>query len=807
MPGTNANTPTEKTMAKRRKTPAKRRSRPAPNLVIVESGTKAQTIKRYLGRDYDVLASVGHVRDLPKGNLGVDIENGFEPTYVVPRDKQKTVTQIRKAAAASDSVLLATDPDREGEAIAWHLMAAADLDEKKTSRVRFHEITQSAVKDALNAPAPVDDRLVEAQQARRVLDRLVGFKISPILRRRIPGGSSAGRVQSVALRIVVDRERQRREFVPEEWWTVDGQFGDPGTGVAAFSARLHRDGKELRLDADAAEALLDPLGQAEYQVADRRQNDRRLRPQAPFTTASLQRAASNRLGLSPSQTMRIAQRLYEGIRVPGRGQIGLITYMRTDSVSVSGHALDAVRGYVRTELGAEFLPERPNSYKTRTRNAQEAHEAIRPTEVALSAEILGEALDPDQRKLYDLIWRQFVASQMVPGTARRLALDVAAGPDSEDVFRVTASRVIEAGCLRVASYGPRISAEESARFDYLAGRSVGDPIELLEIESHKHASEPPPRYTEAGLIKVLEDEGIGRPSTYAAIIRTLKDRQYVSSQRRVLEPTQVGEFVTDAMAEFFADIVDVAFTARMETELDRVASGELGWIDATGEFWERLDKDLANARENLKKPVADEPLDEECPRCARQLVKRLGRNGIFVGCSGFPECRFTRDLQDSGNGEDSNTVGEPCPDCGSDLVYKQGRFGRFIGCESYPDCRYTRQITEPTGVQCPDCGEGQLVVKKTRRGRTFYGCERYPACEYSTWQDPRQQTDDSAPPKPAGKSAKGEAGGAVVGECPRCGKELGVKRGRYGEFVGCSGFPGCRFTGKIADYVAAESST
>ena len=793
-------------MAQRRKSPTKRRSRTAPNLVIVESGTKAQTIKRYLGRDFDVLASVGHVRDLPKGNLGVDIENDFAPTYVVPRDKQKTVTQIRKAAAASDSVLLATDPDREGEAIAWHLMAAADLDEKKTSRVRFHEITQSAVRDALNSPEPVDDRLVEAQQARRVLDRLVGFKISPILRRRIPGGSSAGRVQSVALRIVVDRERQRREFVPEEWWTVEGQFGDPGTGVAAFTARLHRDGKELKLDADAAQALVDPLGQAHYQVTDRRQNDRRLRPQAPFTTASLQRAASNRLRLSPSQTMRIAQRLYEGIRVPGRGQIGLITYMRTDSVSVSGQALDAVRGYVRTELGEELLPEKPNFYKTRTRNAQEAHEAIRPTEVALSPAVLGEALEPDQRKLYDLIWRQFVASQMVPGTERRLALDVASDPDSEHVFRVTASRVIDPGCLKVASYGPNISAEESARFDYLAGRAVGDPIELLQIESQQHASEPPPRYSEAGLIKVLEDEGIGRPSTYAAIIRTLKDRQYVTSQRRVLEPTQVGEFVTDAMAEFFADIVDVAFTARMETELDRVASGELGWVDATGEFWERLDRDLANARENLKKPVADEPLEEECPRCSRQLVKRLGRNGMFVGCSGFPECRFTRNLEeDSGNGEEPNTVGEPCPDCGSDLVYKQGRFGRFIGCESYPGCRYTRQITEPTGVQCPDCGDGQLVIKKTRRGRIFYGCERYPGCEYSTWQDPRKQPDKSSPPKPAKNPVRKKPGGVVVGECPDCGKDLSVRKGRYGDFVGCNGFPGCRFTGKIADYAPVES--
>ena len=792
-------------MAQRRKTATKRRARPAPNLVIVESGTKAQTIKRYLGRDYDVLASVGHVRDLPKRNLGVDIENRFEPTYVVPRDKQKTVTQIRKAAAASEAVLLATDPDREGEAIAWHLMAAADLDEKKTSRVRFHEITKAAVRDALESPQPVDDRLVEAQQARRVLDRLVGFKISPILRRRIPGGTSAGRVQSVALRIVVDRERERRAFVPVDWWTVDGQFGQPGAGRPEFTARLHRDGKELRLESAAAEELVDRLGQAGYQVADLRRNDRRQRPQAPFTTASLQRAASNRLGFSPSRTMRIAQRLYEGIRVPGRGQIGLITYMRTDSVSVAGQALDAVRGYVRNELGSSLVPEKPNFYRTRTRNAQEAHEAVRPTEVALSPEVLGEALDPDQRKLYGLIWRQFVASQMVPGTVRRITMEVAPATDPEYLFRVSAARVIEPGCLQVADYGPRIGAEEAARFDYLSERAVGDPIELLEIQTHKHTSEPPPRYTEAGLIKVLEDEGIGRPSTYAAIIRTLKDRNYVSSQRRVLEPTQVGEFVTDAMAEFFADIVDVAFTARMETELDRVASGELDWVDATDEFWQRLDRDLSNAIENLKKPVADEPLDEECPRCSRQLVKRLGRNGLFVGCSGFPECRFTRDLDGAGNGQEPEEVGEPCPECGADLVFKQGRFGRFIGCKSYPECRYTRQITEPTGVQCPDCGEGQLVVRKTRRGRIFYGCERYPDCEYSTWQDPRQKAAKPSPAKPAAKKKAGdEPAAASVGECPRCGKTLSVKRGRYGEFVGCSGYPGCRFTGKIADFVEAE---
>ena len=796
-------------MAQRRKTtkspPSK--SKAAPNLVIVESRTKAQTIKRYLGKDYQVLASVGHVRDLPKSNLGVDLENGFSPTYVVPRDKQKTVTQIRKAAAESQTVLLATDPDREGEAIAWHLMAAAKLDAAKTSRIQFHEITKSAVAEALAAPRAVDNDLVAAQQARRVLDRLVGFTISPILRRRIPGGRSAGRVQSVALRIVVDRELQRRAFIPVDWWTLSGSFGREDGENAEFEAALHAKGSELKLDSQAAaDATLADLSAAGYTVSDRKITDRQLRPQAPFTTASLQRAASNRLGFSPSQTMRIAQGLYEGIRVAGRGQIGLITYMRTDSVSVSGQALAAARNYIESEFGSENFPPKPNFYKTRTRNAQEAHEAIRPTEADLAPAMVADALNSDQLRLYDLIWRQFIASQMIPATSRRAVCDIAADSADGLFFRAGASRVVTQGHLRVASYGPRIDQSESDRFDCLMQLETGARLKLFAAEIAKHTSEPPSRYSEAGLIRVLEDEGIGRPSTYASIIRTLKDREYVTTERRTMIPTQTGEFVNTAMSEFFADIVDIAFTARMEAELDRVARGERGWVEATSEFWGRLDADLNNARENLKKPVADEPIDEECPKCSKGLVQRLGRNGMFIGCSAFPECRYTRNIEGAEEEESKpEELSEQCPDCESQLVYKQGRFGKFIGCSNYPECRYTRQILQPIGVDCPQCDDGELVVKKTRRGRTFYGCQRYPDCEYSTWQDPRRSPAEAADrPAKASTAENGQSEPAAkVGTCPQCGKDLNLKRGRYGEFVGCSGFPKCRFTGKPADFAAA----
>ncbi len=796
-------------MAQRRKTPKSPpgKSKAAPNLVIVESRTKAQTIKRYLGKDYQVLASVGHVRDLPKSNLGVDLENGFSPTYVVPRDKQKTVTQIRKAAAESQTVLLATDPDREGEAIAWHLMAAANLDADKTSRIRFHEITKSAVAEALAAPRAVDNDLVAAQQARRVLDRLVGFTISPILRRRIPGGRSAGRVQSVALRIVVDREIQRRAFIPVDWWTLSGSFGRKDGESAEFEAALYAKGSELKLDSQAAaDTTLADLSTTGYTVSDRKISDRQLRPLAPFTTASLQRAASNRLGLSPSQTMRIAQGLYEGVRVAGRGQIGLITYMRTDSVSVSGQALGAARNYIESEFGSEDLPAKPNFYKTRTRNAQEAHEAIRPTEANLAPTMVADALNSDQLRLYDLIWRQFIASQMIPATSRRAVCDIAADSASGLFFRVGASRVVTPGHLRVAGYGPRIDQAESDRFDCLTQLETGARLKLFAAEIAKHTSEPPSRYSEAGLIRVLEDEGIGRPSTYASIIRTLKDREYVTTERRTMIPTQTGEFVTTAMSEFFADIVDIAFTARMEAELDRVARGERGWVEATGEFWGRLDADLNNARENLKKPVADKPIDEECPKCSKGLVQRLGRNGMFIGCSGFPECRYTRNIEGAEE-EDSKPeeLNEKCPDCESELVYKQGRFGKFIGCSNYPECRYTRQILQPIGVDCPQCDDGELVVKKTRRGRIFYGCQRYPDCDYSTWQDPRR-TPAGAADRPAKSSTESNGQSepaAKIGSCPQCGKDLNLKRGRYGEFVGCSGFPKCRFTGKPADFAAA----
>ncbi len=794
-------------MAQRRKTAKKSASKAksAENLVIVESGTKAQTIKRYLGRGYEVLASVGHVRDLPEGRLGIDVDNEFEPTYVVPRDKQPIVSQIKRAAAGSKNVLLATDPDREGEAIAWHLMRAANLDAEKTSRIVFNEITEPAITAAVANPRSVNGDLVDAQQARRVLDRLVGFKISPILRRHVAGGRSAGRVQSVALKIVVERERERRAFVPKTWWTVDGQFGPPEASAAAFGGILYEEGEELQLDDEAsAAAMLERLTAADYQVAGKRIRDRKLRPQAPFATASLQRAASNRLGFSPSRTMRVAQRLYEGVRIAGRGQIGLITYMRTDSVNVSAQAIAAARAMISSEYGADALPDKPNFYRTKSRNAQEAHEAVRPTDVGLMPKSLGGELDSDQWRLYELIWRQFVASQMTPATQRRVSVDIgsAALPQGR-LFRAGASRVVVPGHLLVASYGPAITDRESSEYDSLIDLNGGQATKLFGVATQDHTTQPPGRYTEAGLIRVLEEEGIGRPSTYAAIIRKIKERDYVRAERRILIPTEIGEKVTDAMGEFFADIVDTAFTARMETELDRVSRGELGWVAATGEFWERLEGDLSKARENAPKP---KELGEECPECGKGLVQRVGRNGEFVGCSGYPKCRYTRNIGGEEVEAKSELVGEECPECSTPLEYKEGRFGRFIGCGDYPTCRYTRQIVESTGVACPKCEKGEIAIKKSRRGRTFYGCQRYPECDYSSWTDPRRSAPSK--PKPAAKSSPNGAepakeAAAKVGECPRCGKDLNIKKGRWGEFIGCSGFPKCRFTGKTVDYPAA----
>ena len=661
-------------------------------LVIVESKAKATTLQRFLGDDYNVLASIGHVRDLPKDSIGVRVDNDFEPLYVVPREKRKIVEGIGQAAARASKVLIATDPDREGESIAWHLLDAANLDRSRVGRVTFHEITKDAIESAVENPGDIDMRLVESQQARRILDRLVGFEISPLLARRIRGARSAGRVQSVALRFLVEREREIRAFVPREWWTVEGRFAPARGDEKTFGAELELVDGKLEIDDETeADRIVASLRNASFGVADIRERFSSHRPAAPFTTATMQRAASSSLSMSPSATMRAAQQLYEGMDAGAEeGQVGLITYMRTDSTQVARSAQDQAREFVAKEFGDDFVPARPPVYKTKSRSAQEAHEAIRPTSVFRTPDSLAPHLDKRQLRLYELIWRRFVASQMKAAQVRTVTVLLSAASDGEQSpyrFRATTSETVFQGHFAVSRAGERTREDEEIARAVLLSLNQDDKVFAGEIAGVQHFTEPPPRYTEASLIRELEEAGIGRPSTYAPTIDTLRNRQYAEIEKRALVPTELGESVTDAMIEHFPEIVDSAFTSRMESELDQVAAGDLGRVDLLGEFWKRFAPTLADAKQNMKTVRAPvEPLGEECPECGKELVVRRGRSGKFVGCSGFPECRYTR----------------------------------AIGI----------------GVDCPKCGEGLVVERQTKRRRTFYGCSRYPDCDYASWKRP-----------------------------------------------------------------------
>ncbi len=662
----------------------------------MESKAKADTLQKFLGKGYKVLASVGHVRDLPKGSIGVNIVNDFDPLYIVPRDKRKIVARIGEAARSAESVILATDPDREGEAIAWHLVGAADLDPGKIRRVTFHEITEEAIRTAMDQPAGIDMDLVESQQARRILDRLVGFQISPLLSKGIPGANSAGRVQSVALRFVVDREREIKAFVPREWWTVRAQFSRSSDDSRIFPAELEPLKGKLDISSKSqADETVASLNGVDFRVSDIRERTSSSRPTAPFTTAALQRAASSRLGMSPSATMRVAQRLYEGVNIGAEGgQVGLITYMRTDSTQVARSAQEQARAFIAESFGGELVPARPPLYRTKSRSAQEAHEAIRPTSVYRTPESLAPHLDKRQNRLYELIWRQFVGSQMKAARISRLTILINGSKEGESTpyrFRAATSETVFQGHFVVTRAGAKIDKAEEIARQILRSLRPSDDLLARRIEGVQHFTEPPPRYTEASLIRELEECGIGRPSTYAPTIDTLQKRQYVEIERRALHTTPLGEAVTDAMVRHFPEIVDKAFTSRMESDLDLVASGDRGRVDFLNEFWGEFSPTLATARENIqpvKRPV--EKLDEKCPECGEQLLLRSGRSGKFVGCSGYPECRYTR------------AVG--------------------------------------IGVRCPDCEDGVVVERVTRRRRKFYGCSRYPDCDYASWKRPTSET-------------------------------------------------------------------
>ena len=708
-----AKTTAKKTATKRKSTKAKGKSTAVKplnsvgkSLVIVESPAKARTVGQILGNKYVVTASQGHVRDLPKSKIGVDVEQDFEPSYVIMKDKRSLLTQIKKAGRDAKEIFLATDPDREGEAISWHLQNAADWQELPVApkRVVFHEITKEAVQEAFDHPREIDMQLVNAQQARRILDRLVGYQISPLLWRRVQRGTSAGRVQSVSLRMIVDREREIAAFVPVESWTIDNLLRKAGTDAIQknqFSAALHSvKGERERISIpkeDDARRYESELAEADYKVAEVRKRDVRQRPAAPFTTSTMQQEAGRKLRFTAQRTMAVAQQLYEGLSVGSGGPVGLITYMRTDSTQVADTALAEVREYIQGRYGKDHLPAKARSYTRSSRGAQEAHEAVRPTSIKRDPASLKDYLSSDQLRLYTLIWSRMLASQMEDARSEATTLNIDAtckGTGNVYNFRASGSVLKFAGFRTVYMEG-RDDSDEPDDKNSLPALEQGDALDCSEIKANQHFTEPPPRYTEATLIKVMEEKGIGRPSTYAPTIGTLVDRNYVERERNRLTPTQLGITVTDLLTEYFTDVMDLDFTAKMEEELDDVSRGEREWVPMLGEFYGPFQKALTNADEQMPKIRMEEETDEVCDK-----------------------------------------VDEEGQVCGKPMVIKTGRFGRFMACTGFPDCRNTKPILKKTGVACPKCG-GDIVERKARgRGRPFFGCSKYPECDLILNQPP-----------------------------------------------------------------------
>ncbi|HET7700839.1 MAG TPA: type I DNA topoisomerase [Candidatus Limnocylindria bacterium] len=710
------------------------------DLVVVESPTKARTLERMLGSEYKVEASFGHIRDLPKSKMGVDLKT-FLPEYVVPDDSEKQVRTLRREAKAAAHVWLATDLDREGEAIAWHLAEVIKVPASKLRRVTFHEITPAAIKDAFKHPRDINQDLVNAQQARRVVDRLVGYTMSPLLWKKIRYGLSAGRVQSVALRLIVDREREITAFVPVEYWSLEAVLANHA-GESFTAEVIQHKGKKLAIpDAAHAETHRAALQGASYLVKslETRESSRNAAP--PYTTSTLQQDASRKLGFSVKRTMVLAQQLYEGVSL-GDAPVGLITYMRTDSLHVAEGALRQAKDVITREFGAEYALEHPRHYKTRSKGAQEAHEAIRPTDLSRTPTYLRKSLKPDQLKLYTLIWQRTLASQMAPAKFENTRLDVEAGAY---VLRANGRRVTFDGFLRVYTEGTDEPEKEVAPLPAVV---AGEALTLVELTPSQHFTQPPPRFTEASLVKALEEFGIGRPSTYAPTISTLIGRRYVRKEGRALMPEDVGMVVTDFLKEHFADIVDTGFTARMELDLDRIAEGEVEWVPVVRDFFGPFSKRIAEKTKSVKKSdVTEQKTDRICPKCGRPVVIKLGRFGRFYSCTGFKKtkkgdpqppgaCDYAEPLEGQTEPQLEIIEGEMCPDCGKPLAKRRGRFGPFIGCTGYPDCKYVKKTHLKTGVVCPDCGKGELVQRRGRGRSVFFGCERYPECTYTARELP-----------------------------------------------------------------------
>jgi len=725
----------------------------AKNLVIVESPAKAKTLSKYLGRDFQVKASVGHIVDLPKSKLGVEIAKGFEPEYQIIHGKGKIVTELKQAAKNKENIYLAPDPDREGEAIAWHI--AERIRDKtnrgKIHRVMFNEITKRAVQEAIKNPQDLDQNLYEAQQTRRILDRLVGYQISPLLWKKVRRGLSAGRVQSVAVRIICEREREIQAFVPVEYWSITAQL--EGENPPSFSARLARIGDQ-RLDPEKfrveneqqAKDLVDRLQTAAWLVRKVERKERRRFPTPPFITSRLQQEASRKLGFAPSRTMRIAQRLYEGIELGSEGAVGLITYMRTDSTRTAPEALQAVRELVGGRYGKEYLPAQPNSYASK-KGAQDAHEAVRPTSMEYPPDRVAPFLSKEELGLYTLIWNRFVASQMVPAVFDQTTVDIEA---ADTTFRASGQVMKFDGFIRVYTEGrddePKKGEEdeddESER--RLPPLREGEPLRLHELAPEQHFTQPPPRFSQATLIKELEEKGIGRPSTYASIMATILNKEYVAEDKsRRLRPTELGFLVTELLVDAFPDILNVEFTAGMENVLDQIEEGKERWRDALQRFYDPFQRDLEHADERMRDVKREgQPTDFKCPKCDSTMVIKWGRGGEFLACSRYPECKHTRNFTRDAEGNlkivEEEVTDEVCDLCGRPMKIRFGRFGKFLGCTGYPECKGVRSLVRPvpTGVNCPDCREGDIMEKRSRNGKIFFSCNRYPKCRFATWDRP-----------------------------------------------------------------------
>ena len=758
------------------------------SLVIVESPAKAKTIGKYLGKGFVVKASLGHIKDLPKSDLAVNVDLGFEPTYVVIEGKKKLIGELKAAAKGVDNIYLAADPDREGEAICYHLqeeLQGKGENAPKIFRVMFNEITKNAVNKAFEKPLQVNTSLVDAQQARRVLDRLVGYKISPLLWDKVRRGLSAGRVQTVALRLIVDREREVQAFIKEEYWTIDLALNAKKAPV--LKARLAKVGGENPGIGDEARAtaIVKDLDDAKYTVQSVGTKEKKRNPVPPFITSTLQQEAARKLRFSVKRTMVLAQRLYEGMEMGDEGATGLITYMRTDSVRVSDDALAEVRSFVGEKYGETYLPEKPNVYKGK-KDAQDAHEAIRPTSAFRTPESVAPFLQEDELKLYRLIWMRFVASQMTSALFDQTTIDVASPGKSKAgyMFRATGSVEKFDGFLKVYEEGKDTKEEEEDDATRkLPAVTQGEELKFKSIEPEQHFTEPPPRFTEATLVKELEAKGVGRPSTYASILSTIQEREYVKKEGGKFAPTELGTVVTDLLLESFGDIFDVLYTARLEGELDDIEDGKIDWRAAMAEFYEKFSADLERAAVQMTDiKRMEKPTDFICDKCGKAMVIKWGRHGSFIACTGYPECTSTRELPTTAS-EDLGEQGEDeyCPNCGRPMVLKKGRFGQFMACTGYPDCKTTRQLGQtekqadvkldelcpqcsknlvtksgrfgeftacsdyPTckyvkqktvGVKCPDCHEGDIIERRSKRGKTFYGCNKYPKCEFVAWGKP-----------------------------------------------------------------------